>query len=114
MTDSLLFLAQGAPASPQSPFFPIGMMVIVLVAMFWMTSRTQRKRDQERKAMLEAMKKGDRILFSGGILGYVEAVKDKTVNVKIAEGVKIEISRAAVNAVLDKDDDVEKAAAPAA
>lgn len=114
MLDSTIFLAQAAPAGGQSPlFFPV-MMMIVMVVFIWMNSRSQKKRDQERKAMLEAIKKGDRILFSGGILGFVESAKDKTVTVKVAEGVKIEIARSAVNTVVDKDDDLDKAAAPAA
>jgi preprotein translocase subunit YajC len=109
-----LFLAQAAPGgAQQSPFFPIGMMVIVLVAMFWMTSRSQKKRDQERKKMLDDMKKGDKILFSGGIIGRVEGVQEKIVTVKIADNVKIDITRHAVNAVLGKDDDLDKAPQPA-
>jgi preprotein translocase subunit YajC len=114
MLTSPIFLAQAAPGSGQSPlFFPV-MMMIVMVVFIWMNSRSQKKREQERKAMLDAIKKGDRILFSGGILGFVESAKDKTVTVKIAEGVKIEVARAAVNTVVDKDDDLDKAAAPAA
>lgn len=108
-----LVLAQAAPGSQQSPFFPIGMMVIVLVAMFWMTSRSQKKRDQERKQMLDGLKKGDKILFSGGIIGRVEGVQEKSVTVKIADNVKIDIARHAVNVVVAKDEDLDKAAQPA-
>jgi preprotein translocase subunit YajC len=113
MLDSMLLLAQTPPpGGGQSPmFFPV-MMMIVMVAFIWMNARSQKKRDQERKSMLDTLKKGDRILFSGGILGTVEATRDKTMAVRLCEGVKIEIARSAVNTVLAKDEDIDKAGTP--
>ena len=101
MLSNVVFLAQAG--AQQSPAFPIGMMVIVMVAMFWMTSRSQKKREQERKSMLEALKKGDQIFFAGGILGRIEQVGEKTLAVKIADGVKVEVHRSAVNGLIDKE-----------
>jgi preprotein translocase subunit YajC len=109
MFSSFLCLAQAG--TQQSPIFPIGMMVIVMVAMFWMTSRSQKKREQERKSMLDALKKGDQIFFAGGILGRVEQVGEKTLVVKIADNVKVEVHRTAVNGLIDKEPEPAQASA---
>ena len=56
--------------------------------------------------MMESIKTGDRVIFSGGILGTVTNVKDHTLMVKVAENVKIEIARGAVLRALGKDEQV--------
>jgi preprotein translocase subunit YajC len=67
-----------------------------------MLIRPQKRREKERQELLSAVKTGDRVLFAGGFLGVVANVKDKTLVVKIADNVKVEIVRAAVSQVLDK------------
>jgi preprotein translocase subunit YajC len=60
------------------------------------------RREKERKAMLEQVKSGERVLFSGGIIGTVTNIKDDTVMIKVAENVKIEVARGAIIKVLEK------------
>ena len=79
---------------------PIGMMVVVIVIMYIVIFRSQSKETKRRKQLLESLKAGDKIVTSGGLHGVVAAVKDKTLTVKIAENVKVEISRSAVSNVL--------------
>ena len=57
---------------------------------------------KKRWRFAPCVKTGDRVLFAGGFLGVVANVKDKTLVVKIADGVKVEIVRGAVSQVLDK------------
>ena len=66
-------------------------------------------REKERQALLASVKTGDRVLFAGGFLGTVSNVKEKTLTVKIAEGVKVEIARGAVAQVLEKGESPELA-----
>ena len=53
--------------------------------------------------MLQAIKKGDRIITSAGILGTVGTVKDSTVMVKIAENTVVEVTKSAVTSIINKD-----------
>lgn len=83
-------------------FYYLGMMVLMIAIFYMILIRPQRRREQERKQMLAEVKTGDRVLFSGGILGSVANVKEKTLTIKIADKVRIEVSRGAVTHILDK------------
>ncbi len=62
----------GAAAMAQ----PIIMLVVMVLLFYFMLIRPQRKRDKETKAMLDAMKVGDKIVTIGGICGKVVRIKD--------------------------------------
>ncbi len=84
----------------------IGMFVylgLMLLLLYFMLIRPQRRREKERRALLDAVKTGDRILFAGGLIGTVANVKDKTLLVKLADNVKVEVARACVAQILTKD-----------
>ena len=89
----------GAQNSSVFMFVWLGLMVALF---YFMLIRPQKRREKERQALLNAVKTGDRVLFAGGILGVVANVKEKTLVVTIADGVKVEIVRGAVSQVLDK------------
>lgn len=93
-----------APAGQQSPVFMFGWLGLMLVVFYFVLIRPQQRKERERRTLIDNIKTGDRIVFSGGILGVVANVKDKTFMVKIADNTKIEVSRFAVSQVLDKDD----------
>ena len=113
--DALLAMAPapgGSGGAQNSPGMMIGWLVLMLAIFYFLMIRPQRQREKERRTLLDAVKSGDRVVFSGGILGSITNVKDKTLMVKIADNVKIEISRAAVSRILDKgespDDETNK------
>ena len=94
--------AAGGQQQQQSPLFMFGWLGIMLVIFYFMLIRPQQTRERERRKLLENIKSDDRVAFSGGIIGIVTNVKEKTFIIKIADGVKIEVSRGAVTQVLDK------------
>ena len=98
----------GAGAAPQSGAFMFVWLGLMVALFYFMLIRPQKRREQERQALLNAVKTGDRVLFAGGFLGVVANVKEKTLVVKIADGVKVEIVRGAVSQVLDKGDEPGK------
>ena len=108
MTAMLIFLAmapaQGGGQQQQSPLFMFGWLGIMLVIFYFMLIRPQQTRERERRKLLENIKSDDRVVFSGGIMGIVTNVKEKTFIIKIADNVKIEVSRGAVTQVLGKGD----------
>jgi preprotein translocase subunit YajC len=58
------------------------------------------KQRKKTEAMLSSLKKGDRVVTSGGIYGTIQGVEADVVYLKIAENVKIKVSRSAVSSVL--------------
>ena len=100
-------LAQAAaPGGPggQSQFFLPVVMFIAIGFMFFTQIRTQRRKDRERKELLAAVKTGDRVLFSGGIIGVVANVKEKTLVIRVGDKTKIEVLRSAVTSVVKSDE----------
>lgn len=61
--------------------------------------------------MLEALKKGDKILTYGGIYGIVSSIKDNSVIVKVDENAKIEFSKSAIAKVVNEEEEKAKAEA---
>jgi len=112
----LVPLAQAAaPAGgQQSGVFMVGWLVLMIVIFYFLLIRPQRRRDAERKKLLDALQTGNRVIFSGGILGTIANVKEKTLVVRIADGVKVEILRAAVLQVLADDQKPDASALEAA
>ncbi len=76
--------------------FPFLIVIVVFWLLIW---RPQSQEQKKRKAMLEAVKKGDEIVTVGGIHGTVIVAKKDTLIVKIAEKVEIEIDRAGIGSV---------------
>jgi preprotein translocase subunit YajC len=58
------------------------------------------KQRRQTQAMLEALKKGDRVVTSGGLHGTIQGVEKDVVYLKIAENVKVKVSRSAVTGVV--------------
>ena len=100
----------GGEGSQQSSMFMFVWLGLMVALFYFMLIRPQKRREKERQALLGAVKTGDRVLFGGGFLGVVANVKEKTLIVKIADGVKVEIVRGAVSQVLDKGAEPEQEA----
>lgn len=103
--NALALMAADASASTGSgsmmtSFITFGMVIVIF---YFMIIRPQKKRDKEAKAMLAAMKKGDRVVTIGGIHGTIVTVKDNTVVVKVDDSARIEFSRNAISTVTARD-----------
>ena len=77
--------------------------VLIILIFYFLIIRPQKKRDKETKAMLAAMRKGDRVVTIGGIHGTIITVKDQTVVVKVDDSARIEFSKSAISTVTNKD-----------
>ena len=67
-------------------------LILIFVIFYFFLIRPQQKKVKEHKAMVEALKRGDKVITSGGIVGTVERVIDnEKVEVMIADNVKVEI-----------------------
>jgi preprotein translocase subunit YajC len=98
----------GGMADMATQFLPI---VLIFVVFYFLLIRPQQKRAKEHKAMIEAVRRGDVVTTSGGIVGKVAKVQeDGLVQLEIAEGVKIKVVKATIAEVRSKgagDDDAD-------
>jgi preprotein translocase subunit YajC len=79
-------------------------MLLVFAIFYFMLMRPQQRKEKERQKTISELRAGERIMFSGGLLGTVSEVRDHTFLVEIAPKVNIEIARGAVARVLTKDE----------
>ena len=93
--------AGGSAAPPMMNLFPIlGMLVLF----YFFLLRPQQKRAGEHKKMLAALQKGDVVVTNGGIYGTVLAVGDSTLEIKIADNVKVKVLKSAVSEKIHAQD----------
>ena len=78
-------------------FLPIIAIGLVFYFMVIGPANKQRRKQQE---MLSALKKGDRVITSGGIYGTIQGVEPDAVYLKIAENVKVKVLRSAISGVV--------------
>ena len=70
--------------------------VLMFAVLYLLILRPQMKKQKAQQRMVDELEKGNRIVTSGGIHGTIDNIKDDIIVLKIAENVKIEVSRAAV------------------
>ncbi len=95
---------QGQPSFGEQLMAMLPMILILFAIMYFFIWRPQQKKQKEHQMMLEALKKGDRVVTIGGIYGtYVGNGKEKNIAVlKISENTKIEINKSAIANVIKK------------
>lgn len=102
MTALTLFLAQQAPGGGSSISFFV-MMGLLFVVFYFFILRPQRKREDTRKGMIEAVAKGDRIVTVGGIHGTVLKVDEASLLVEVDSSTKLRFDKNAVASVGTKE-----------
>lgn len=109
MLNSLLMMAEaGSGAAPQGGAGGGGgMIMIVYIVIFgfliFFMMRGQKKQRAQRQQMLDAVKKGDKIVTSGGIVATVREVKDKSLFIDIADKVTVEITKGGIGQVIQAE-----------
>ncbi len=75
---------------------------LIIVIMYFLIIRPQRKKDKEAKDMISTVAKGDKVVTIGGIHGTVVAVREKTVVLKVDDNARIEFTKGAISSVVSK------------
>lgn len=96
----VMLQAQAAPGGGGSGLI---MIILLFVVMWLLMIRPQNKRAKEEAKMREGLKKGDRVLFSGGIYGKVHSVEEKTVEVEVANGVILTVEKSFIQALSNEE-----------
>ena len=92
----------GAAASPLSPLLFFGIMIAL---MYFILIRPQQKQQKQVREMQAGIKKGDKVITSGGIYGLVERVGDTTVTLKIADGTSVKFGRNYIVSVRESEEE---------
>ncbi len=89
----------------QEPSLLVSMapIVLIFVIFYFFMIRPQNKKQKETKKMIEALKKGDKVVTIGGIHGVVSSTKEQSVIVKVDDNAKIEFSRSAIATVINEN-----------
>src|SRR5512147_332552 len=97
-------LLQAAPGAPTAanPILQMLPYLLIFVVFWFVLLAPMRKQQKKTKEMLSALKKGDHVLTSGGIYGTVAQLEDQFVWVKIADTVKVKMSRGAITSVVNE------------
>ncbi len=83
--------------------------ILIFIILYFLIIRPQQRRAKEHRAMVGAIRRGDTITTSGGLIGKVAKVTDENeVSVEIATGVKVRISRQAISDVRAKGEPVKE------
>lgn len=81
-------------------FSTLIMFALIIMIFYFLILRPQQKRQKERQKMLEAMKKGDKIITVGGEHGTIIGMDEKTVLVQLADNVKVKFEKSAVTSIM--------------
>jgi preprotein translocase subunit YajC len=92
MESSFVQLAQvGGQALAQ--FVPI---LLIFGIFYFLLLAPMRKRQKQHQLLLGALKRGDKVVTNGGLLGEIAAVEDRTVHLKLADNVKVRVLKTAI------------------
>ena len=99
--------ATGSAAQPGLDLMSFLPLILIFVVFYFLLIRPQQKKLKEHKAMIDGLRRGDRVVTAGGIIGVVTRVgeNDEAI-VEIAEGVRVRVLRSTVTAVLAKTEPV--------
>ena len=101
MTNTIL-LAAAAPTGGVGFFFNAIFPMLIIFGIFWLLLfRPQQKRMREHQAQIAAVKKGDRVVTGGGLIGKVTKVTDNEVEVELGQGVRVTAVKSTLTQVID-------------
>lgn len=92
--------AEGTEQASLLSMLSFPLMLGVIILMFFLMNRSQRKAEKEQKAMRDALEVGDEVTTIGGIIGEIVSIKGDTVTVETSKaGTKIRFHRSAIQSV---------------
>lgn len=101
MTTTSLFAAAAAPNSTAVFIWNILPFVVIFLIMWFMMIRPQNQRMKEHRAQIAAVKKGDRVVTGGGLIGKVTKVTDSEVEVELGQGMRVTAVKSTLTQVID-------------
>jgi preprotein translocase subunit YajC len=75
----------------------------MFVIFYFLLIRPQQKQRKERQALLQGLKKGDRVITVSGIYGLIKEINDNVITLRIADNVNVKMVREGVNSVVEDE-----------
>lgn len=93
--------SDGAPPAGGTPaWMQFAPMIAIFAIFYFVMIGPERKNRKKREAMLKAMKKGDKVMTTGGMYGHIAAISDNEITLQLAEGVRVKFARQAIQEVI--------------
>jgi preprotein translocase subunit YajC len=100
--------AQASPMNYLSPQNPMWILIIMVVIMYFLIWRPQQRKVRQHQDMIKALRRGDTVVTSGGLVGKVtKVVDDDQIEVEISDGVRVRQMRSMVSDVRAKGEPVK-------
>lgn len=99
MYDFLLMGPANGEANPIAMFLPL---ILIFLVFYFFIIRPQKKKEDTRKAMISAVKKGDKVVTIGGVHGTVSQVDEASVLLQVDTNVKLRVEKNALSSVVPK------------
>ena len=96
-------LAQGSPDAGSSIWSALTLPLLIFGVFYFVLLRPMRNRQRKLKDLVGNLKRGEKVITNGGIFGTVMGISDRLIQLRIADGVTIEISRNAVAGLQSTD-----------
>jgi preprotein translocase subunit YajC len=97
--------AQGTGMLDQNTLIQFLPLILIFVVFYFLLIRPQQRKAKDHRTMLDALRRGDRVVTGGGIIGTVARVDNpEEVTVDIADGVRVRVLRGTITSVLAKPD----------
>ena len=91
--DTAYAMGQGAAEGGGGAFAGFIPLILMFVIFYFLLIRPQQKRNKDHRQMIANLKKGDRIITTGGLHGRVTGLDDNTMTVEIADKVRVKVAR---------------------
>ncbi len=96
MYSILLMGPANGEANPLAMFLPL---ILIFLVFYFFIIRPQKKKEDQRKAMIEAVRKGDKVVTIGGVHGVVTQVDEASVLIQVDTNVKLRVEKSALSNV---------------
>ena len=102
--------AQAAGGSPANPIMQLLPLILIFVVFYFLLIRPQQAKMKAQREMLGSVKRGDRVVTGGGIVGLVtKVISDNELQVELAEGVRVRIIKQTITDILARGESVRGA-----
>ena len=106
--NALFFLTDTAAGGGMGSMITMGLLLVVMIAMFWFTSRSNKKQEKQAQDMRDSLQVGDEITTIGGIIGKIVSIKEETLVLETShDRTRIRILKTAVSRVDVKAEDAQ-------
>ncbi|OQY02374.1 MAG: preprotein translocase subunit YajC [Desulfobacteraceae bacterium 4572_130] len=101
MINTAFAMGQGAEGSQAGGFTAFVPLILMFVIFYFLLIRPQQKKAKEHRNMLDNLRKGDRVVTSGGIHGVIISIDETTIVLEVGDKIKFKVNRGNIGASLE-------------